>query len=234
MQSIVIPAYNEARVIRESLLKVKRFCGKAAYEVIVVDDGSKDATPSIVRQVAKGWKSCRLIRQPANMGKGAAVRAGMLAAKGDRILFADADMSTPVEELRKLMRVDADVVLGSRALESSNVQLHQPLYRELMGKSFNKAVQVLAVPGIWDTQCGFKLFRRQAAREIFSRARIDGFGFDVETLYLARRLGFSVREVGISWFNNPNSHVHPVKDALRMFRDIFVIHGHALVGNYGD
>lgn len=227
MLSIVVPVYNEEKTIEKALDEIISYTKNA--EIIVVNDGSEDST---VKKV-KAYKQVVLISQPKNMGKGAAVRRGMLEAKGDFILFLDADMSTPINQLKQCLKEKTDVVIGSRALKDSVISVHQPFYREILGKTFNKLVQLFAVPGIWDTQCGFKLFSKKAAKEIFSRARLNGFSFDVEALYLARRLGFKIREVPVVWIDNPDSTVHPVKDSLRMFRDIFRIHWYSLTGKYG-
>ncbi|MDP6293369.1 MAG: glycosyltransferase family 2 protein, partial [Candidatus Woesearchaeota archaeon] len=189
MLSVVIPAFNEQDTIQKALEEIIVYFGRQAVEIIVVDDGCTDRTPFLVDDFKD--KRVRRVRQPRNMGKGAAVRRGMLEAHGQHILFLDADMSTPIKELANCRKVKADVVVGSRALKDSVISVHQPFYRELLGKTFNKIVQVLAVPGVWDTQCGFKLFSQRAAKEIFSRSFIDGFGFDVEALFLARKLGFS-------------------------------------------
>jgi len=223
--SFIIPAYNEAARIGASIEKSIAYFERQSYdcEVLVVDDGSTDDTVKIVERYVGGV--VRLLRQPTNMGKGAAVRRGMLEGSGEYRIFSDADFSTPITETARILELlrEYDVVIGSRALDRSLVKVHQPWYRETMGKTFNLMVQVLAVSGIRDTQCGFKGFRARAAQEIFSRARIDGFSFDVEALYLARRLGFSIKEVPVEWYNDERSTLHPIFDSLRMVRELLKV-----------
>ena len=221
--SIVIPAYNEERRIGRTL---ERICAWqpatcTVREVLVVDDGSRDGTVALVERLAGGGP-IRLLRNPSNRGKGFSVRHGVLAAQGEAILFSDADLSTPVEELDRLVPAldRAPVVIGSRAVADSRLEVHQPLYRELSGRAFNRFVQAAVLPGIHDSQCGFKLFERAAARDIFERLTIDGFGFDIEALYLARRLGHAVAEVGVRWIDDPDSKVTLLRDAPRMFADL--------------
>lgn len=223
--SFIIPAYNEAERIAPSLRVAVEYFASVDYqaEVIVVDDGSRDATASVVARFES--EGVRLLRQPANRGKGAAVRRGMLEATGRYRIFSDADFSTPVTETPKLLdRLGAvDVVIGSRALDSSTIREHQPWYREAMGKLFNRLVQMLLVPGIHDTQCGFKGFTAEAAYEIFSHAKIDGFSFDVEALFLARRLGFTIEEIPVEWYNDRRSTLDPVSDSIAMVRELLRI-----------
>jgi dolichyl-phosphate beta-glucosyltransferase len=223
--SLIIPAYNESDRIGGSLEKALEWTAAQPYrtEVLVVDDGSRDSTPEVVRRYA--GESLRLLAQPRNMGKGAAVRRGMLEAVGTYRIFSDADFSTPITETTKLLEhlKSHDVVIGSRAIDASFIKEHQPWYRESMGKAFNLLVQALAVPGIHDTQCGFKGFRAAAAQDIFSRTKIDGFGFDVEVLFLARRLGYSIKEIPVEWYNDPRSTLNPVADSLKMFRELLQV-----------
>ena len=223
--SFIIPAYNEAERIGGSLEKGLAYFSGAPYqwEIIVVDDGSSDGTTQVVEGFAS--RGVRLLRQPANMGKGAAVRRGMLEAGGTYRLFSDADFSTPVEETERMLEhlKEYDVAIGSRAIDRSYVKVHQPWYRELMGNIFNLFVQMLAVSGIKDTQCGFKGFRADVAEGVFSRTKIDGFSFDVEALYIARKLGYSIKEFPVQWFNDERSTLNPVTDAIRMFRELLKI-----------
>ena len=223
--SLIIPAYNESDRIGASLEKSLDWAAGQPFdvEILVVDDGSRDATVDVVRgYVGDGL---RLLAQPRNMGKGAAVRRGMLEARGRNRIFTDADFSTPItESVRVLAELERfDVVIGSRALDASFIKEHQPWYRESMGKAFNLLVQAVAVPGIHDTQCGFKGFRAEAAEAIFSRTKIDGFGFDVEVLYIARRLGYSIKEIPVEWYNDPRSTLNPVSDSLKMFRELLMV-----------
>jgi len=173
-----------------------------------VDDGSRDRTAESARDAGTRLGLDLIVLVLAeNHGKGHAVRSGVLAARGERVLVSDADFSTPVAEWEKLAATDAPVAIGSRAVDESLVKEKQPLYRQAMGKLFNRLVRLLLVRGVKDTQCGFKLFSREAARAIFSRARIDRFAYDVEALVLARRLGYRIAEVPVLWFNSPDSRV---------------------------
>lgn len=223
--SFIIPAYNEAERIGRSLDKAIAYFAERDYtwEILVVDDGSLDATQEIVERFSD--RGVRLLRQPRNAGKGAAVRRGMLEASGRYRIFSDADFSTPVEEtaraLEHLRRYD--VAIGSRAVDRSYVKVHQPWYRETMGKIFNLLVQMVAVSGIKDTQCGFKGFRAAAAEDIFSRTKIDGFSFDVEALFIARKLGYSIKEFPVEWRNDARSTLNPITDSINMFRELLKV-----------
>lgn len=223
--SFIIPAYNEAERIGRSLEKALAYFADRDYtwEILVVDDGSRDATPEIVGQFAD--RGVKLLRQPRNMGKGAAVRRGMLEGTGECRIFSDADFSTPIEETGRALEhlKSFDVAIGSRAIDRSYVKVHQPWYRETMGKVFNLLVRVVAVPGIKDTQCGFKGFRAQAAQDVFRRTKIDGFSFDVEALYIAGRLGYTIKEFPVEWHNDARSTLNPVTDSINMFRELLRI-----------
>jgi dolichyl-phosphate beta-glucosyltransferase len=193
------------------------------YEIIVVDDGSSDDTVAIAKAFGG---NVSVLSQSSNMGKGAAVRRGMLTATGDIRIFTDADFSTPIYEIEKILpkiEAGADICIGSRALDPSMIKEHQPFYREFMGKTFNQFVQVLFFKGISDTQCGFKGFTRAAAEKIFLKAKINGFSFDVELLYLASKAGLRVEQVSVEWYNDARSKVNPVKDSLMMLIELFRI-----------
>jgi dolichyl-phosphate beta-glucosyltransferase len=222
--SLVIPAYNEQARLPYTLSEVERYVCSAQLdcEVLVVDNGSRDATSVVVQQAATRFPRLRLLRTDRR-GKGLAVRTGVLAAEGEVVLFADADLSWSVEDLARFAAmVDAQrapVVIGSREGFGAR-RVGEPVYRHFMGRVFNRVVQALAVPGIEDSQCGFKAFSRSAAQAIFSRQRIDGFGFDVEVLSLARRLGLGVTVVPLHWEHKENSRVEPVRDTLLMLSDV--------------
>lgn len=222
--SIIIPAYNEEPRIEKSLKSANAYLEKMdkPYEIIVVDDGSSDKTSD----VASGMGFAKVIKQPRNMGKGAAVRTGMLSAEGDIRIFTDADFSTPIYEIDKVINVinsGADICIGSRAINPDMIKEHQPFYREYMGKVFNKFVQMLLIKGIKDTQCGFKGFTADSANRLFSQSKIDGFSFDVEILYLAKKLNLRVEQVPVEWYNDDRSKVNPIVDSTRMLLDLFNI-----------
>ena len=208
--SVVIPAFNEAGRLPKSLARLRDWLAGSPYrhEIVVVDDGSTDGTAEAARQA--GGEALVLLRHQPNRGKGYAVRRGMLAATGERRLMTDADLSTPIEELPRLMsELDhgADIAIGSRAVAGAQIEVHQPAYREAMGRVFNRVVQGLLLPGLKDTQCGFKLFAASAAEESFGACRLDGFSFDVEALYVARRRGLRIVEVPVVWRNDEASRV---------------------------
>lgn len=227
--SIIVPAYNEEERLPHTLQSILGYLGRAKFtwELIVVDDGSADGTPERAREVLGEDARCSVIRHHRNRGKGAAIRTGMLQARGQRRLFTDADNSTPIEEAAKLLRAmksrRADVVIGSRAVRGAQLEQRQPFYREMMGRIFNLIVQTLALPGIRDTQCGFKLFTSRAAEYAFARQVTDGWSFDVEVLMLARRRGYRIVEVPVRWINSPASRVSPIRDSVRMFWDVLRI-----------
>lgn len=223
--SLIIPAYNEATRIVKSLNKAIDFLenNNFDFEIIVVDDGSDDNTNDAILQFGDKVKA---IQQTGNFGKGAAVRTGMLAAKGKVRLFSDADFSTPIYEVFKLLdkiNNGADICIGSRAIDRSLVKEHQPFYREYMGRIFNKFVQTLIIKGITDTQCGFKAFTEKAANMIFPKAKINGFSFDVELLFLAKKQGLKVEQAAVEWYNDERSTVNPIKDSTMMFIELFKI-----------
>lgn len=226
--SVVIPAFNEERRLLATLRAAEEYLRRSnrRSELIVIDDGSTDATAEVVDDlIAKGMK-LHLLRHPQNLGKGAAVRTGMLAATGDLVLFTDADLSTPIADLEPLVQAlkdGADVAIGSRAIDRSMVLIHQPLAREAMGRVFNLLVQAVLLPGLHDTQCGFKAFRRSAAHDLFGDVTSRGFEFDVEVLYRARRRGLEIREIPVHWRNSPDTRVSPIKDSVRMFTALFRI-----------
>lgn len=236
---MVVPAYNEEIRLKSTLPHLWRALNRrfATFEVIVVDDGSSDGTAQIVSRFSDDHPNVRLISYPQNRGKGFAVKTGVLAASGQYILFSDADLSTPVREVRKLLkalREGYDIAIGSRASRTTKILKRQPLYRICLGKTFNKFVQLLTVSGINDTQCGFKCFKRAAAREIFGSCRIDGFSFDVEALFIANQRGLLTKEIGVLWQNSALSTVHPLFHSLQMLRDLFVIRCYSFLGYYGQ
>jgi len=223
--AVVIPAYNEDQRILPTLERVRDYLTAQDYtwSVTLVSDGSKDRTVAIAQEFAAQNAGFHVIDYQPNRGKGYAVRRGMLEVDGDRILFSDADLAAPIEEVEKLlehMEAGADVAIGSRPLKESNLEIRQPLYREYLGRAFNFAVQTLAIRGIKDTQCGFKLFTQKAARDIFSRCKLDGFSFDFEALMVARDLGYRIDEVPIRWRHQEGSKVVLMRDGPRMLRDL--------------
>jgi dolichyl-phosphate beta-glucosyltransferase len=235
--SVVIPAYNEELRIGKTLREIQTYLQRQPYsaEIIVVDDGSQDGTAPSVRAFEATRPPIYLLQNGRNRGKGFSVRQGFLRAQGECLLFSDADLSTPIEEVEKLfaaLRERCEVAIGSRALPGSRVEVHQPRYREHLGRLFNLFVQLLAVPGIQDTQCGFKCFTREAALAICQRMTAERFGFDVEMLYLARLLGYRVREVPVVWRHSPQTRVRVWRDSVSMLGDLWRIRWNDLWGRY--
>jgi dolichyl-phosphate beta-glucosyltransferase len=223
--SVVIPAFNEAPRLGPTLRRVVDYLRQngVQYEVLVVDDGSTDATSEVARTFAP--EGVRLLRQEVNRGKGAVLKVGVLASRGKEILLLDADLSTPIEDLEKLRRrrTEAEVVLGSRAVADSEILQHQPFYRESMGRIFNLIIRALGVRDLRDTQCGFKLLDGEVARRLFSEIQIQRFAYDVELVWLARRHGYRIVEVGVLWINSPISRVNPLTDSFRMLWDVIAL-----------
>ena len=234
--SVVIPAYNEENRLGPTLKEVSRHLKRrrVSHEILVVDDGSSDSTVSLVEKAARKNRALKLVRQDRNRGKGAAVARGAMEAKGDVVLFTDADLSTPIEELDRLMPLvlkGTDVVVGSRALATSDITRRQPFYRHFGGKLFNLAVRLVALGGFSDTQCGFKMFKNRVGKQLFSLQQIPGFGVDVEFLYLARKFGYSCAEIPVRWANDPETKVTLASAAMTFF-DLVKIRLNDLRGLY--
>ena len=227
--SVIVPAYNEASRIEQTLTRMSAYFEAQPYrvEILVVDDGSTDGTRDVVRTAIAAHPEISLLTYAENRGKGYAVRHGVLHSQGNRVLFSDADLATPIEEVEKLnAALDAGsvIAIGSRDVQGSQLEKRQSFVRELGGKTFNKLVQMIAVPGIHDTQCGFKLFTRDAAHKIFSLCQVDHFAFDVEVLYIALRVyTLPVAEVPVRWAHQEGSKVRFVRDAIRMLKTLFRI-----------
>ncbi len=225
MISVVIPAYNERERIPATLERVRQYFDDAAeeYEVIVTDDGSSDGTVDYVRAATEQWPQLSLVPLGRNQGKGAAVRAGMLRAQGEHRLFSDADLSTPIEELPRLrarLGGACQVAIASRAVAGSTIDVHQPGRREMMGRTYNRLVQLIALPGLHDTQCGFKVFTAEAAIACFQPLRTKGFGFDAEALLRARRQGWEIAEVPVRWSHRDDSRVSALRDSGMVLLDL--------------
>jgi len=214
--SVVIPAYNEAKRLPSTLVDVDRYLSaqKFTYEIIVIDDGSPDHTADIVKKMSPQIKNLKISRSEENHGKGGSVRRGMLLAQGDIRLFTDADNSTSLDQFDKMRPFFSaqgsehyDVVIGSRSVRGATLDPPQPFYKRFLGKMGNLMIQLFNLPGIWDTQCGFKAFTAEVAERVFTLSRIRGWGFDIEVLSLARRMGFRIKEVPVHWVNDLDSHV---------------------------
>jgi len=224
--TIIIPAYNEEQRLPTTLPQVADFVEAQDYpaDILVVDNASTDRTSDIVRAVAAEHPIISLLYQPIQ-GKGAAVRKGMLEGRGEYLFICDADLAMPIEEVNKFLPPtlsDYDVAIASREAPGA-VRYNEPWYRHLMGRAFNLLVRLLAVPGIQDTQCGFKCLRREAARDIFTIQKIDGWAFDVEILHIARRRGYRIVEVPIHWYYGEGSRVSPIRDSINMLIEVLRI-----------
>lgn len=237
--SVVIPAYNEELRLPATLSSVHAYLAERetrSFEILVVDDGSSDATVAAVEDFARSHENVRLVSYKPNRGKGYAVRTGMLAAEGELIIFNDADGSSPIEEIEKLIasieKKGSDIAIGSRAKPDESRFVDALAYRKYLGNSFNLIVRSLVLPGIYDTQCGFKMFKKAVARDIFSVATMDGFAFDVEILYIARLRKYVIDEVPINWANVEGSKVNVFTDSPRMFLQVLKVAVGAWTGRY--
>jgi dolichyl-phosphate beta-glucosyltransferase len=225
--SIIIPAYNEAERIPPTLIDIDKRLSTVdySYEIVVVNDGSTDTTASVVKNMAKVVKNLKLIDLKDNSGKGGTVRQGMLLSTGKIRLFTDADNSTSIDQFEKMMplfKEGADVVIGSRAEKGAKLDPPEVWYRQIVGKGVNLFVQLLVVPGIWDTQCGFKAFTEEAAEKVFTLSSISGWAFDVEILALARRMGYTIKEIPVHWVNDAQSHMK-LSGGLRFLSETLTI-----------
>lgn len=236
--SIVIPAYNEEARLPDTLATVFAYLEGKHFrflEVLVVDDGSRDGTAALVEKERSLFPALRLLSNPGNRGKGFAVRHGMSEARGEWVLFSDADLSTPIEEIDKLIeaveRENADGAIGSRAIDRKLVGKRQSILREFSGRTFNLAMRLVTGLPYLDTQCGFKLFRREAAECVSSRQQIEGFGFDVEILYIARKHGYRIIEIPVRWFNAEGTKVS-LWNGIAAFADPLRVRRNDLRGLY--
>ncbi|MGE0400967.1 MAG: dolichyl-phosphate beta-glucosyltransferase [Kofleriaceae bacterium] len=238
--SIIVPAYNEEHRLPPTLDRLSAFLSsqRLRYEIVVVDDGSKDNTCGVVEAAMARIPNLRLVRQLPNRGKGAAVRRGMLAARGQIRVMCDADCSMPPEQMPRLLApiiaCTAEIAIGSRYADGAKTDVKQPFYRVLWSRLCNKVIQRSLVPGIRDTQCGFKAFTAEAARDLFKRGKIDGWAFDLEILALARRRGFAIEEVGVEWKDDNRSRVNPLKDMWKVIREALTIRKNLRTGVYNQ
>lgn len=238
--SIVIPAYNEENRIKNTLLSIQDYISsnKINAEIIVVNDGSKDSTVEVVKSYQNKISNLKIIDLEKNCGKGAAVKQGVIASRGKLILFTDADNSTPIEEFgklqKKLLENNAQIAIGSRYLQDSSVKIKQPMYRIFLGRAGNLLIRIFLIDGLRDTQCGFKLFTSDAAKNIFRFQKVTRFGFDMEALVVAGYLGYEIVEVPVSWFNSAESRVRPIKDAIITLKDLVYIKLNLWSGRYVD
>ena len=235
--SIVIPAYNEAARIGNALDSVVACVHERGWsaEVVVVDDGSRDQTADLVRAFAKDHREVRLLQNPGNHGKGYSVRNGILHSFGEVVMFTDADLSAPIEEADGLLAAiaaGADIAIGSRWLERTRQTIRQPFYRQFFGRCFNGVTRFIMGLHYADTQCGFKDFTRTAAQTIFQLQTIERWGFDPEILFIARKRGYRIEEVAVSWAHDERTRISYLKDGTRMLQDIAIVRWNALLGRY--
>jgi len=234
--SVIIPAYNEERRIGKTLAQVRKYLDAQPYdyEIIVSDDGSQDTTIPIVKIIQEGWPQLRLMATVNNQGKGAVVKRAMLTAKGKYLLFTDADNATPIEEVEKFWPYveTFPIVFGSRHCRGAHIHIHQATHRKWLSRASNLLIRFVAVPGVWDTQCGFKLFERNAGKNIFANVKMERFGFDIEAFVIAQKLGYPFKEVGIDWYNDFDTRVRTGREAIRTLKDLFRIKWNIMNGRY--
>jgi dolichyl-phosphate beta-glucosyltransferase len=233
---MIIPSYNDKKIIEPTLQKCIKYLSKNfdRYEIIVVDDGSKDGTDKVISKYF--GKNVKLLKNEKNKGKGFSVKKGILAAKYPFVLFSDSDLATPIEEVKNLFNFikEYDVVIASRNMKESDVKTKQCFFRHTIGKTFPKLVNLLVLKGIKDTQCGFKLFKTSKAKRIVSLQTFDRFSFDVEILFIAKKLGYKIKEVPVIWIDKQGSTVNPIKDSIKMLIDLFRIKYNYFSGKYKD
>lgn len=235
--SIIIPAYNESARIPATLRSVID-CLRARHwdaEVVVVNDGSRDDTAAIVREIARTAPEVRLIENATNRGKGYSVRNGLLHALGDIVMFTDADLSSPIEEAEGLFAAitqGADIAIGSRWLETSRQTHRQPLYRQFFGRCFNLLTRMVMNLPFADTQCGFKAFTRSAAQTVFQLQTIERWGFDPEILFIALKRGYQITEVPVSWAHDARTRISYMRDGVQMLKELAIVRWNALLGRY--
>jgi len=234
--SIVVPSFNEELRLPTSLELIAAYIdsSRRSAEVLVVDDGSRDRTAEVAASFLERIPNLRILKNGENRGKGYSVRHGMLEAKGEHVLFTDADLSAPIEEADKLLAAleQYDVAIGSRALDRNLIEVHESPFREFAGIIFNRIVRIVLWLPFVDTQCGFKAFRRERCRVIFEQQRIERFGFDPELLYLARHHGLTSIEIPVRWSHSPATKINMLRDSVQMFVDVFTIRSNALLGRY--
>lgn len=240
--SLVVPVYNEAQVLEASLDAIRAYlegselaAGSPGFELICVDDGSADESRGILERIAAADPRVRVLVHPTNRGKGAAVRTGVLEARGEQVVFLDADLSTPLDELPRLLGALDDehqVALGNRRVAGADIERHQPWYRETLGKCFTLLSRTLLAPGINDFTCGFKAFRGDAAREIFRRSSLDGWAFDAELIVIARARGYKMAQVPVRWRNEDDTKVRLLSAVVVSLRDVLVLFARRLSGRY--
>ncbi|MBN1824290.1 MAG: glycosyltransferase family 2 protein [Endomicrobiales bacterium] len=237
--SIVLPVYNEEKRIKYTVDRIVEYfiSRNLNYEIIVVDDGSRDKTLDIVKEVCEGRsENLHFLHNHVNMGKGFSVKRGIMFARGDIILFSDADLSTPIEEYEKLEKAlkegEYDAAIASRAMPDSIKTVPQGFFRDRMGKLFGKIVQILVLPDIEDSQCGFKAFKKECAHFVFYWQTIFGFGFDPEILYLCKKHGYKVKQIPVKWENSFDSKLNPFTDTLKIGFELFKIRLKILLGHY--
>ncbi|MBW2991398.1 glycosyltransferase family 2 protein [Candidatus Woesearchaeota archaeon] len=233
--SIVIPAFNEEKRIEKTLKRIISYCKNKfdKYEIIVVDDASKDNTVNIVMGYKKD--KIRIVKNKINRGKGFSVKKGILQARYALVLFSDSDLATPIEELSKFLkyiRQGYDIIIASRNLKESNIVVKQPLYRQLMGKTFPLLVNLIALRDFRDTQCGFKLFKTRIAKKIVKYQTFERFSFDIELLFIAKKMGCRIKEAPVKWVDKAGSKLNPLKDSISMFLDLIRLRINNLKGRY--
>jgi glycosyltransferase involved in cell wall biosynthesis len=234
--SIIVPSFNEEVRLPASLGLIAAYVSSAnrSTEVLVVDDGSNDGTAEVAASFADRIPNLRVLRNGENRGKGYSVRHGMQEARGEYVLFTDADLSAPIEEADKLLSAlrQYDIAIGSRAMNRDLIDVHESLFREFAGIIFNRIVRIVLWLPFVDTQCGFKAFRREPCRVIFEQQRIERFGFDPELLYLARHHGLKATEIPVRWSHSPATKINMMRDSIQMFVDVFIIRSNSLLGRY--